>query len=435
MKRYTFLAVIMFVAFATSAQQTNHDLSARGVEPARPRLIPYNNMAGALNGDASQSRFVAKVEEATYSEAGAVTTLTTYFAMPVGWLNRQVMLRVGYASTAYTVFVNGKEVGFAPTGVMGAEFNITKASQEGRNEVVIQLDKSLLANRLYENKKVEVEGIEVFSQPTIRMRDVAVNVTLNEQGDGVAEFAIPVKCNALNKKENRIHYALRLNDTTVVAEGYREMALDMRREDTVRFACVVPSKALWSVANPTMLRLDLESRIENRIVECVRREVGLRQIAYRNGKLTINNVEVTPNLVEWEEIRNVEKAKKKGYNGVIITLDKGADKVIAECAKQGLYVVVRTPIDTTLLGDDIKRGGNPSNDPMWNESYLWRNNHALHTTKGNCAVIGYAIAKGKTSGLNIYDAYVLLKSLAPNHLVIYEGASGEWATDISQVKN
>ena len=63
------------------------------------------------------------------------------------------------------------------------------------------------------------------------------------------------------------------------------------------------------------------------------------------------------------------------------------------------------------------------------ESYLWRNSHALHSTKGECSVIGYAIAKGKTSGINIYDTYLMMKSLVPNHLVIYEGAKGEWATD------
>ena len=94
-----------------------------------------------------------------------------------------------------------------------------------------------------------------------------------------------------------------------------------------------------------------------------------------------------------------------------------------------MYVVVRAPIDTTMLGDHIRRGGNPSNDPVWNESYLWRNIHTLHSTKGNCAVIGYAIAKGKTSGINIYDTYLLMKHLSPNSLIIYEGAEGEWATD------
>ena len=347
-------------------------------------------------------------------------------------LNRQVLIRIGYASTAYTLYVNGHEVGFVPSGVMGAEFNITKFSQEGRNEVLLMLDKSLLANKLYEAKGMTVEGIEVFSQPTIRIRDIAVNTTLNEQGEGVAEFAIPVKCDALNSKDCRIRYTLRLNDTTVVADGYREMALDMRREDTVRFACVVPNKAMWSASNPTLLRLDVESRIENRIVECVSSKVGLRDIALRKGKLYINNENVVPNLVEWDEIKSVDKAKKKGYNGIVVTLDRNADKVIAECAEKGLYVIVRTPIDTTLLGEDIKRGGNPSNDPLWNESYLWRNLQTLHTTKCNCAIIGYEIAKGKTSGINIYDTYVLLKSLVPNYLIIYGGAAGEWATDISR---
>ena len=428
MKRYTLLAIILLVATSLSAQ-SSYDLSARGVEPARPRLIPYNNMMGAVKGDASQSRFVALVEETTRSEGGATASVTTHFALPVAWLNRQVLLRVGYASSAYTVYVNGREVGFAPSGVMGAEFNITKASKEGRNEISIMLDKSLVANKLYEPKSLTVENIEIFSQPTIRIRDIAVKTTLNEQGEGVAEFAIPVKCDALNRKEMRMHYALRLNDTTVVAEGYREMMLDMRREDTIRFACVVPAKALWSVKSPTMLRLDLESRIDNRIVECVSRKVGVREQKLRNGKLYINNELVTPNLAEWEAIKSLDEAKKYGYNGIIITLDRGAEQIIEECAERGLYVVVRTPIDTTLLGDDIRRGGNPSNDPQWNDSYLWRNVHAHNSVTGNSAVIGFEIAKGKTSGINIYDSYLLLKSLAPNHLVIYDGAKGEWATD------
>ena len=431
MKKFQFLVTIFLVATILTAfaqEGSESELSARGVEPARTHIIPYNNMMMAIKGNPSLSRYVAVVETPTRSEGGAIT-YTTHYALPTAWLNRQVLLRVGYASSVYTVYVNGREVGFAPSGVMGAEFNITKASHEGRNEIVITLDKSLLSNKLYEPKDMVVESIEVISTQTIRMRDIGVNVTLNEQGDGVAEFAIPVKCDALNRKDARIHYALRLNDTTLYAEGYREMSLDMRREDTLRFACVVPVKALWSAKNPTLLRLDLESRIENRIAECVSHNVGVRQLTMQGGKLYVNRELVVPSLVEWEAVKSLDEVVKFGYNGIIITLDHNADKIIAECAKRGLYVIVRTPIDTTLLGDDIRRGGNPSNDPMWNELYLWCNTHALNTVKGCCAVIGYEIAKGKTSGVNIYDTYIHLKSLAPNHLVIYDGAKGEWATD------
>ena len=428
MKRFTFLAIILLVATMASAQSLD-ELSARNVEPARARLIPYNNMAGAIAGDTSLSRYVAKVEEPTRTEAGTTTTFTTHFALPVAWLNRQVILRIGYASTAYTLYVNGQEVGYAPSGVMGVEFNVTKFVNDGRNEISLQLDRSLFANKLYESNEFKVDNIEVFSQPTIRVRDICVNTTLNEQGDGIAEFAIPMKCDALNDKSTRLHYTLRLDDSTVVTEGYREMTLDMRREDTVRFACVVPKNMLWSASNPTMLRLEVESRIDNRIAECVSREVGLREIALRDKALYINKELVLPNLVEWAEVKSIDKAKKKGYNGIIVTLDHNAEAIIAECAKRGVYVVVRTPIDTTLLGDDIKRGGNPSNDPLWNDSYLWSNACVLHATKGCCAIIGYELAKGNTSGINIYDSYVLMKSLVPNHLIIYKGAAGEWATD------
>ena len=421
MKRYTLFIAILFAAVVVSAQEP-YDLSARGVEPSRKRTIPYHTLAAAVAGDASQSRYVAVVEELERSDKGTATTFTTHFALPVSWLNRQTILRVGYASTAYKVVVNGREVGFIPTGAMGAEFNITKASKEGRNEVSLVLDLSYPANKLFQAKKMVVEGVEVFSQPTIRLRDVVTKTTLNASGDGVAEFAIPVKCDALNRKEMRVHYTLRMGDSLVVADGYRELALDMRREDTLRFVTVVPAKALWSAKSPARLRLDLESRIDNRVVE-------LRNLTLESDKMRMNNEIIVPNLVEWEALKELDEAAKFGYNGVIVTLNRGAERVVEECAKRGLYVVVRAPIDTTLLGDHIRRGGNPSNDPLWSESYLWRNLNALYATQGNCAIIGYSIAKGKTSGVNIYDSYLMLKSLAPNSLVIYDGAKGEWATD------
>ena len=428
MKRYTLFIAILFAAVVVSAQEP-YDLSARGVEPSRKRTIPYHTLAAAVAGDASQSRYVAAVEELERSDKGTATTFTTHFALPVSWLNRQTILRVGYASTAYKVVVNGREVGFIPTGAMGAEFNITKASKEGRNEVSLVLDLSYPANKLFQAKKMVVEGIEVFSQPTIRLRDVVTKTTLNASGDGVAEFAIPVKCDALNRKEMRVHYTLRMGDSLVVADGYRELALDMRREDTLRFVTVVPAKALWSAKSPARLRLDLESRIDNRVVECQSHLVGLRNLTLESDKMRMNNEIIVPNLVEWEALKELDEAAKFGYNGVIVTLNRGAERIVEECAKRGLYVVVRAPIDTTLLGDHIRRGGNPSNDPLWSESYLWRNLNALYATQGNCAIIGYSIAKGKTSGVNIYDSYLMLKSLAPNSLVIYDGAKGEWATD------
>ena len=425
MKRITLLLTIFAVAtFAATAQQS-YDLAPRGVEPARPRFIPTHRMADAISGNYSASRFVAELAKPTVNN----DSYTTSFFLPVHWLNRQIILRVAYASSAFTVTVNGHEVGFAPSGVMGTEFNITKATKDDDNEVVIKLNRDSEANKLYPKSEAVVEGIEIYTQPTIRMRDVVSKVTINEQGSPLAEVAVPIKCDALNRKECRVHYALRLNDTILLAEGYRDFALDMRREDTLRFACVVPPTALWNHKSPTRVRLDLESRVEGRIIECLSRTFGLRQLTLEEGILHVNKEIVALNLIDIEKVKNLAKVAKNGYNGVVVTLDRGAYDVIEECEKLGLFVVVRTPINTTQLGDHIRRGGNPSNDLVWSESYLWRNMHVLHSLKGSAAVVGFEIAQGATSGINIYDTYIMMKSLAPHHLILYRGAEGEWATD------
>ena len=223
MKRVLLFATIFLATLETSTAQNRYDLSARAVEPARTAILPYNNMTLAQSAASDKSRFVAPIEEFTVSEGGSATTFTTYFAQPVEWLNRQLILRIGYASSAYTVYVNGREVAYTPSGAMGAEFNITKAAIEGRNEVSIMLDKALLPNRLYKSERAIVESVEVFTQPTIRIRDAVSKLVINN-GSAIAEFAIPVKCDALNSKAMRLHYKLRLGETTTLAEGYREMA-------------------------------------------------------------------------------------------------------------------------------------------------------------------------------------------------------------------
>ena len=154
MKRYALFLAILLCATTLKAQGI-YDLSARNTEPARSYIMPYHSMTEALNGNPAQSRYMAKLEEFTRSEGGSAMNFTTHFAMSVAWLNRQVLLRVGYASMGYTVYVNGREVGYTPSGTMGTEFNITKAVKEGRNEVSIMLDKSLLANNPHPRHRIE----------------------------------------------------------------------------------------------------------------------------------------------------------------------------------------------------------------------------------------------------------------------------------------
>ncbi|MBR3678531.1 MAG: hypothetical protein IKL60_06485 [Alistipes sp.] len=427
----TFLSIFIAISLTASAQMNSYN-----VEPVRSRIVPYAKMSDAKSGEVALSRYALTLSEWSESKRGENNCYTAYFPMNVDWLNRQVILRIGFADKALRVFVNGREVGYSACGAYGVEFNITKRVNEGRNEVQLLVDSSAASNRLYTPRSQEKGAsvgtfgdVMVLCPPTIRIRDILCETSLNSAGDGVVEVAIPVKCDALNRKSATMNYTLRLNDSIVVTQGSREISLAMRAEDTLRFATTLPKERLWSAKSPMRLRLDVESRIDNRIVECVSCDVALRSLEVKRDKLYINGEPVSLRLVEWEAVENLDEVVKLGYNGIIINSGYGLEKSLWECEKAGLYVVVRAPIDTSALGADIRKGGNPTNDPAWRDAFVERTMGVVDATKGSGAVVGYMLGKGKTCGVNIYDAYLLVKGRVPNHIVLYEGANGEWCSD------
>lgn len=205
-RKVTILSIFIALAL-TAAAQSSDELISYGVEPVRPRIVPYARLADAQVGDVSLSRYAVPLSQWSEQRSDGATTYTTDFIMDVAWLNRQVLLRIGYADRALRLVVNGEEVGFSACGAYGVEFNITKRVQEGRNEISLILDDAAFTNRLYtpssqiKGAKVgSLAAVEVLCPPTIRIRDAVCQTRLNDSGDGIVEAAIPIKCDALNRK-------------------------------------------------------------------------------------------------------------------------------------------------------------------------------------------------------------------------------------------
>lgn len=244
--------------------------------------------------------------------------------MPLSWLNRQIILRIGYSSAAFEVEVNGKKVGYSPDGITATEFNITKYAHDGSNKIAIIQHDDARVNEIYKGVKSGISDIKIICQPTIRVRDIICDTRLNDDGDGIAEFGIAVKCDALNPKRTKLNYTLRLRDTVILAEGNRELELDMRREDTVRFAVRIPKQALWSAGNPEMLRLDIINRIDGRIAECISREIGARSIDVNGNAMYVNGRIVKLYLAEYCAATEIGNIAASGYNGIIVSSDKAS---------------------------------------------------------------------------------------------------------------
>ena len=401
-------------------------------ELPRRTIKPYATVDEALISSDSPSRYISPLNEWKRTESDGNVVFTTSYVYPAAWLNRQLLLRVESASSGYVVSVNGATVGSTTNGTNPTEFNVTKKSQQGINELSISIPNVNPTAALLASAAPALGKVTILSQPTIRVRDIDNSTRLNDSGDAIAEFNIVVKTDALNPKSSRIHYELLAPDTTRVAYGYKDISLEMRGEDTVSFAAIVPAKWLWSIHNPNLMRLVVRNQVEGRYAENIAVPIGLREVKYNDKKLSVNGKSAALRVaMASNDITAIEMSalKVQGYNAVMVQAGVAAEDLYARCDSAGIYVVPQMAVDTSHGAKNIKHEGNPSNNPMWKEHYLSRASEMYHSAKSHPSVVAFSLGGGSTNGINPYESYLMLKGLEHIRPIIFLGAGGEWNND------
>ena len=428
MKRHTIFGIV--AALATLAAPDATAQRSEGHDDHRTRLIPYPTASEAAKQSLEKQRYMQPITEWTTDSDG---TLNGEFTYPFSWVERQIFVRVEGVNCPYEVLVNGKSAGSSANGHAATEFNITKISRE---------DKNTLTLRLMQNKGVAaIEGFDiaesrpvayVMSQPRVRIRDIYYRTTLGMGSVVNVDFGAVVHNQTLGDKNSRLYYELYLNDTIRLAAGHRDVSLGMYGVDTMRFGAPVPDSALWSRNNPTQLSLRLKNRIAGRDVEFYDLPLSLRELRFEDGTFYINGkattmdwAEVTPNAT----IDVIQSLYKRGHRALRFTAGVVSDVVLTECDRLGIYVAVTAPINSSHNGTSRKRGGNPSNNPRWKQTYIERVMQMIYTTQRHPSVIAYHLADDSANGICLYEAYLAAKQISGDRPVFYEDGNGEWNSD------
>lgn len=434
--RYIFLATLLFSTLGAAAQSYDSPATvAVGRDTPRSRIVAYSSLADAQTFERGTSRYVRPVtdwQERT-SEAGRI--LSGEFAMPFAWIDRELLLHVASAGSSYEVTVNGQRAGYVQDGTTPADFDITKLAVEGKNRVSVTLFAPAVGDALLRNPETSptLGDCYVMAQPKMRVRDVVAGSSLADDGrSGVLSLGIVMKTHALNPKTTRVYYELVAPDSTKVLDGYKDLTLDMRREDTVRIMHVVPRAQMWSAQQPNLFTLIVKTRYEGRINEYVPVKVGFRTVATDAGRLLVNGDPVELRLKELDadaQPDELKDLKRSGYNALRLPAGRLSRELLDRCDSLGLYVIDQLPIDTSRAGLSRKRGGNPSNDPAWRDAYLDRTQQHYHVVKRHPSIVAFSLARESANGINLYESYLRLKELEPQRPVIYTEAGGEWNSD------
>ena len=281
------LSIIALFSCCTLAAQEY--IPTYGRELPRGEVIAYPTAQEAAAASAGDTRYFTRLADWTQKD----NVFSTEFTVPFAWANRQVFFHLGWASADYEVRVNGKAVAYDSDCSAPAEFNLTRHAQEGRNTLEIVVSAPSQVARLESWKSDPAPAIGpawVMSQPTLRVRDVLTKSwRSSEENDKVmAEIALVVKTESLNPRTSRIHYELLTPAGSNAAIGYKDVTLDMRREDTVRFLARIPDSMLWNPGRPTQYTLRVKTQHEGRYMEYIELPLGFRTVELRNGQLAVN---------------------------------------------------------------------------------------------------------------------------------------------------
>lgn len=433
----TIFSIIAFFSLSGGFAQTY--TPSEGRELPRGETIAYPTAHEATAADGGDNRYFTRIPE--WTRQG--DTLTTTFTVPFAWSNRQVLFHIDAASSDYEVRVNGRRVAYNADGNCPAEFNITRQVKEGRNtlELLLANPSTLAPLESWKNPggTPSVGQAWIMSQPTMRIRDVLVRCRPGSDDAVVAEVGIVVKSNALNPRTSRFHYELLTPDGQTAATGYKDLTLDMRREDTLRLLSRIPNNLLWSAELPTQYTLRLRTQHEGRVAEYIEYPLGFRTVEVdQKGGMAINGRPVTLRVFEADPQQlspnELASLREQGYNTLRLTPGPVPSDLLDLCDVQGFYVIAQAPIDTSRSGDSRRKAGNPSNDPEWQGAYIERTQDSYHTTKRHPSVVAFSLARESANGINLYESYLNLKRHEDPRPVIYPDAGGEWNNDPLQLQ-
>lgn len=402
-----------------------------GRELPRGEILAYPSAEAATAADGGDNRYFTRLTEWNLKD----NVFSTPFTVPFAWANRQVLFHLGWASGDYEVRVNGLPVACNADGNNPAEINITKQAKEGRNmlEVILAQPSSVAPLESWKEAPApSIGGAWLMSQPTLRVRDVVTRTRMGEDGNATAEIAVAVKSEALNPRTSRIHYQLLTPTGENAAAGQKDVTLDMRREDTLRFLARIPANLLWSAELPTQYTLRLKTQHEGRYVEYLELRLGFRSVEMQDGRMSLNARPVTLRVREVPAAiteNEIAALREQGFNTLKLLPGPVPESLLNFCDVQGLYVIAQAPIDTRRSGESRRKGGNPSNDPEWQPAYLERTKNSYHTTKRHPSVVAFALATQSANGINLYESYLNMKRFGDSRPFIYPDAGGEWDSD------
>jgi beta-galactosidase len=385
----------------------------------------------------------------TYRWRNQTGSYRRIFQVSEAWAGRLVFLQFDGVDSAFTVWVNGRKVGFAKDSRTPSEFNITADLKAGDNVLAVEVYQFCDGSYLEDQDKWRLSGIfrDVFLRAVgpVYVRDIEVEADLtNNYQDGVLTTKISLKNSTKSDSELQLQFELlepgtneRVGDhlVRVSTKAGGESVGTWHRD----FPCVLP----WSAESPRLytLLISLLSP-EGRLLEVVSLLIGFRKVEIRQRQLLINGKAIYIKGVNRNEflpetgyvvsqssmIHDLELMKQNNINAVRTSHYPNVSLWYQLCSRYGLYVICEANVEAHAMG--AYEDHELLHDPLWAEAILGRQRRMVERHKNDPCIVVWSLGNESGNGTHFFSAYDRIKRRDPSRPVQYEAALRACNSDI-----
>jgi len=373
------------------------------------------------------------------------------FEVPEDWKDQSIILHFGGVSSAFYLWVNGKEVGYSQGSRLAAEFDISNYVKPGKNRVALQVFRWSDGSYLEDQDMWRLSGIHrevlLMAQPKIALNDFYVRTKFDAN---LQDAKLEIRPRVWVKKDTE-----KLEGWKIFAQLYDagnsevlDTLLSVQVEDIycerwpqrgiTKFAFMdadIHHPRLWSAEDPYLYKLVFTvNNPQGEVVEARSQHIGFRHIEINekselliNGKsikiMGVNRHDHHPirgKALTREDMRkDVELLKQFNFNAVRTSHYPNDPYFYELCNEYGLYVMDEANIECHALGSLIPQS------PTWPAAIVSRTIRMVERDKNHPCIISWSLGNEAGTGPAFAAAAAWIRDYDPSRFIHYEGAQGD----------
>lgn len=344
----------------------------------------------------------------------------TDFRVPAAFAGRRIHLTFDGVCSAFTVYLNGEEVGFSKGSHVPAEFDITDRVRAGDNSLAVIVHQWSDASYIEDQDMWRHNGIfrDVWlaGLPQNFIRDVLVSTELAD------DFSSAVVTAKVDGGDN-------LEAVLIDPDAMPVASAEVR---TGKVSFELDDPALWSNENPFCYTLLIRNTTNGELTEVQRQTIGVRKVEIRDQQLWVNGVSIKiqgvnrhddhPDFGYAVPIDHMEAdialMKQHNVNMVRTSHYPNDSRFYELCNYHGLFVMDETDLECHgMMATDMN---GLSDDPVWQAAYLDRVQRMYWRDKNHPSIIIWSLGNESGYGQNQDAMYHWLKEQDPSRPVHFE---------------